>query len=276
MAIEIYCAGCGMHLRVADEHAGKQARCPKCGHVTHVSAGAVPAGPPGVGEAGTVAASSFPATAGATTGAVSGGMWHLLTPEGYRYGPVDKSELDRWVAEGRVNRLCKLRVDGEGRWRGAEEVYSALRAASTGPGSQAALGATPAGMVATPMQPSGQNPFADRGHASPYYPAPYSPTPYQRPAHLAPHRGVAVMVLGILGLVFALFGWCPVLSLIAWVLGSADMREIRAGRMDPTGLGMTQAGHIMGIIGSILGLMFVGVMIVYVAFIFVMIGVGGM
>ena len=28
--------------------------------------------------------------------------WHLQTPEGQIYGPVPKSELDSWVAEGRA------------------------------------------------------------------------------------------------------------------------------------------------------------------------------
>lgn len=33
MAIETLCAGCGQKLAVADEHAGKQARCPACGQI---------------------------------------------------------------------------------------------------------------------------------------------------------------------------------------------------------------------------------------------------
>lgn len=36
MPIEMHCTGCGQMLRVADEHAGKKARCPACGTITEV------------------------------------------------------------------------------------------------------------------------------------------------------------------------------------------------------------------------------------------------
>jgi hypothetical protein len=47
----------------------------------------------------------------------------------------------------------------------------------------------------------------------------------------------------LLGLVFGILGW---------VMGGKDLAEIKAHRMDPDGRGMTQAGYIMGIIGTIL------------------------
>lgn len=36
MPIEMRCTGCGQTLRVADEHAGKKARCPACGTIAEV------------------------------------------------------------------------------------------------------------------------------------------------------------------------------------------------------------------------------------------------
>jgi hypothetical protein len=39
---------------------------------------------------------------------------------------------------------------------------------------------------------------------------------------------------------------------MAWTMGSGDLREIRAGRMDPRGESNTNAGRICGIIGTIL------------------------
>ncbi len=44
MSIELNCTGCGQMLRVADEHAGKKARCPACGTIVEVplSAGELP------------------------------------------------------------------------------------------------------------------------------------------------------------------------------------------------------------------------------------------
>jgi hypothetical protein len=42
-------------------------------------------------------------------------------------------------------------------------------------------------------------------------------------------------------------------------MGNSDLAEIRAGRMDPEGEGLTQAGRIIGIIGT--GLMVFGCVI---------------
>ena len=63
---------------------------------------------------------------------------------------------------------------------------------------------------------------------------------------LKPHRGVLILVLGILSLVV-----CPlVLGQVAWVMGNTDLREIDAGQMDPEGRGMTLAGKILGIVAT--------------------------
>ena len=73
---------------------------------------------------------------------------------------------------------------------------------------------------------------------------------YDRPRRrrdLKPHRGGGVLTLGILSLVI-----CNFLGPIAWIMGSNDLTEIRAGRMDPEGEGMTNAGRICGIIGTVL------------------------
>jgi hypothetical protein len=64
---------------------------------------------------------------------------------------------------------------------------------------------------------------------------------------MKPHRGVLVLVFGILGFVV-----CPFLSIAAWVMGSTDLDEMAHGRMDPTGRDLTKAGRICGIVGSIL------------------------
>jgi predicted Zn finger-like uncharacterized protein len=60
------------------------------------------------------------------------------------------------------------------------------------------------------------------------------------------HRGALVLTLGILSLVV-----CSVMGPIAWVMGNNDLTAMRAGRMDPSGEGITQAGRICGIIGSV-------------------------
>ena len=85
------------------------------------------------------------------------------------------------------------------------------------------------------------------------YPPP-APVEYGQPmGQLAPHRGVAVLVLGILGLVL-----CVICGIIAWVMGNNDIREMEAGRMDPAGMGLTKAGKICGMVGVILNLVVLG------------------
>lgn len=71
---------------------------------------------------------------------------------------------------------------------------------------------------------------------------------------LRPHRGTLILVLGILGLVC-----CFICGIIAWVMGNNDLRDIDAGRMDPSGRGLTQAGKICGIIS--VALQIVGLLI---------------
>ncbi|MBI5723044.1 MAG: protein kinase [Planctomycetes bacterium] len=68
-------------------------------------------------------------------------------------------------------------------------------------------------------------------------------------AQLEPHRGTAVLVLGILGMVT-----CAICGIIAWVMGNADLKAMKEGRMDPAGRGSTQAGKICGMISVILSI----------------------
>lgn len=63
---------------------------------------------------------------------------------------------------------------------------------------------------------------------------------------LTPHRGVLVLVLGIVSLVA-----CQLLGVVPWVLANNDLKEMDAGRMDPDGRGLTQAGKILGIISIV-------------------------
>jgi len=79
-------------------------------------------------------------------------------------------------------------------------------------------------------------------------PLPNYPPPPPRPDY-RPHRGPLILVLGILSLMM-----CGLLGIAAWIMGNNDLQEIRAGRMDPEGEGLTNAGRIMGMIGLLLTL----------------------
>jgi hypothetical protein len=61
---------------------------------------------------------------------------------------------------------------------------------------------------------------------------------------MKPHRGVLILVLGILGLIMCgIFTGIP-----AWIMGKKDLKAIAAGEMDPAGQGLTKVGYILGII----------------------------
>jgi hypothetical protein len=81
------------------------------------------------------------------------------------------------------------------------------------------------------------------------------PARRRRDRYLAPHRGSAVLTLGILSLVVC----GPVLGPIAWVMGQGDLGEMRAGRMDREGEGLTSAGRICGMIGTILSISLIAI-----------------
>jgi len=70
------------------------------------------------------------------------------------------------------------------------------------------------------------------------------------PTGLKPHRGGMLLAFGILGVLC-----CIVFGILAWVMGSGDLKEMEAGRMDPSGEGMTKAGKILGIVGCALNLL---------------------
>jgi hypothetical protein len=77
---------------------------------------------------------------------------------------------------------------------------------------------------------------------------------------MKPHRGTMILVFGILSLIC-----CPIIfGVLAIFMGQADLKEMDAGRMDPSGRGTTKAGVILGIIGLVLGV--VGVILNFTVF----------
>jgi hypothetical protein len=73
-----------------------------------------------------------------------------------------------------------------------------------------------------------------------------TPPPTMQAHGVRPHRGVLVLVLGILGI-----GCCGILAVIAWLMGAADLKAMSRGEMDASGEGLTRAGKICGIIGVV-------------------------
>jgi hypothetical protein len=63
------------------------------------------------------------------------------------------------------------------------------------------------------------------------------------------HRGTMILVFGILGLIV-----CFPFGIAAWVMANTDLRQMRAGMMDPSGEGLTSAGRILGIVATCLAI----------------------
>lgn len=61
------------------------------------------------------------------------------------------------------------------------------------------------------------------------------------------HRGGLILALGIISIVV-----CGFIGPVAWVMGTRDLEEMRQGRMDPLGKGLTEAGRICGMVGTAL------------------------
>ncbi len=207
MSIETICQGCGRKLRVGDEFAGRRARCPHCRKVY-----TVPDSPRARSE----------------------DRWLLRTADERVYGPVPRSELDHWLAEGRIDVHCQLKRETDDDWQPAGSHFPAL--------------------TATASAATGADPFQDRTdvEANPYA-APSSPslTSSQRRSAqrrlYRPHRGGSILALGLFSV-----ACCTLLSPVAWAMGHNDLKEIKDGVMDPTGRGLTIAGMVLGIIGTVI------------------------
>jgi hypothetical protein len=161
----------------------------------------------------------------------------MRTPEGQTFGPVSWSQVTAWVAEGRIAADCQLTENKSGPWRGAAEWFPNLTPLTP----QKALQAAPARHDWLP-------PEFTRDETAPFAPAAaMSDVGGTAPTYVVPHRGGLILVLGILA-------WavnCPIFCFMAWVMGASDLREIRAGRMDKGGEGLTRVGMILGMIMSL-------------------------
>ncbi len=158
MPIDIQCQECKKRFRVPDKFGGRRVKCPNCEEAILVRA-AKPAegdsakGRPeekpttdsGVGGAPAEEPQPRPAavekpaqpdsavrrTAGEepdaeTPAADEHGQWYLRTDDGEQYGPVDREELDEWVADERIDGTCQLLCDGWDQYRWADEVFPQL------------------------------------------------------------------------------------------------------------------------------------------------------
>lgn len=222
MAIETECQGCGKRLRVADEHAGKLAKCPQCQAVYTVPKSPV--------------AASWGAGLASSSPLASGDRWHLRTVDGLTFGPVARAELDRWMSEGRVTPQSQILREGDGQWQWAGQIYPHLQHAAAD----------------SPFKPGAAAASLTDGGVDPYAPSAGLAAPYPYPRYREQHRGGAVLTLAIVGLVL-----CQFLAIAAVIMALVDLGKMNRGTMDPAGKGLTIAGLVIGSISIVLAVMVV-------------------
>ncbi len=313
MPIDVKCPGCQSHLRAPDTAAGETIRCPKCNQamVVPVAGGSgIPAsGGSGVQAPG--ASSIHPAAPSTTQTASSSNIhgpspavglpdsWYVKTAAGQTYGPVPKSQLDGWIAEGRVNAECQVLQHGAPRWQWASDVYPQLAAAS---GATAGAPPAPSASLSASYQAA---PGASQLGAAPAIsvsPSGYATGTSGGQLSLKRHRGGLVLTLGILSLAFSLIG-SPILccclvgplqvvlvnldvpptltvtvsalfigllgigvGLPAWLMAQNDLRLMLRKKMDPTGRGLTRAGLWLGMLSVMLAVLSVITILVLMSF----------
>ena len=148
-----------------------------------------------------------------------------------QYGPVDEPTLQSWVTQGRLGPYDLIWSPGQAAWTQAATVFPGWFGQSPPPLTHVM---PPPGMPGVPTGVPGM------------------------PSSMLwakPHRGGLILTFGILGLIN--LGCLPlgVFSILAWVMGNGDLREMRAGHMDPAGMGTTSAGRVCGIIGVVLAIL---------------------
>jgi len=163
MPIDTLCQTCGKRLRVADEHAGKTARCPGCQTIYTVPQPNAPQQP--------IVWQTAPAVAAGRPD-----RWHLKTTDGLTYGPVSKADLDQWMQQGRITAQAQVMSEADGRWIWAGQFYPQL-------GSFTADTAAPAAAI---------NPYAPPGAAYGWTPSGYREQ----------HRGPVILALSLVGIFF--------------------------------------------------------------------------
>ena len=136
------------------------------------------------------------------------------------YGPLEQAQIRDWLGQGRMDGNSLVRPADSDDW--------------------------------SPL--SGHPELSEHSLPHKSTAAPGRPPVAQASAsHLLPHRGALILTFGILGI-----ACCFPFGIAAWIMGNNDLQQIDAGLMDPTGKGITNAGKICGIIGTVLGIFCTG------------------
>lgn len=222
MAIESLCSGCGQKLAVADENAGKRARCPSCGHIYIVPTPASASTNPALQETSAGAHGDVDGLFGGAE-QESAQFW-MQTGDGQEYGPVNRPDLNRWFSEGRVGPDYQIREGESGTWQPANNFRP---------------------------QPAPSNPYGQQGFRP-------SAGPMMGQFQKSDPSGL-VLTLGIVAWVCVLacwpISWIP--GIVAVICGRSALKDIQKGIADPTNVSLVQVGYYLGLAQVILALLIV-------------------
>jgi hypothetical protein len=177
------------------------------------------------------ASGTFNAGAGANA---DSGEYYLKAANGEIYGPINWSTLLTWQRENRIGPNYQIREGLNGSWQPVTS--SKLFTASA-------------------------NPYAD----TMYQPA--AAGNYTNAYPRADRSGL-VLTLGILswGLLFVCGPFGTICGIIAWVIGSQEMKAMQQGLLDPRTKGQIQAGFYLGMAQVICSVLCFGAYICFVIF----------
>jgi predicted Zn finger-like uncharacterized protein len=159
--MEAQCPQCSSRLRVPDDAAAKKVRCPSCQSIITLAGGTPEVAIPG------------PNVPAPRLAAVAAAQWSVKMEDGQQYGPISKTELDRWVADGRLGPECQLLKSGAPQWQWASDVYPQLASSAAGPPAASAPPVRGSSAGSFPNvdvhKPAGGAPFiaTDNPYASP-------------------------------------------------------------------------------------------------------------
>ena len=117
MSIEVACPACEKKLLAASKYLGRRIKCPHCLQSVQL---------PENGKTTKAVATIEPNDGNEDEPVPLATRWYVRTATDQRFGPTTKDEIDRWVADGRIDHQCQLRQEGWKGWRWADEIYTDL------------------------------------------------------------------------------------------------------------------------------------------------------
>lgn len=277
MPIQFPCKSCGQTLSVAEEHSGKQARCPSCQTVQPVPLQPLsgepnnPA-PTTLSFGGSVfdspdsnnppfsplPSSSRPANSDTNSPSASssgGGIFDgLNTSPNASTNSSNPQNQDVYFLEAPGGS-----VYGPVDWR---TLIAWKNQGRIGPGYRIRKGENGPWQVAssTELFTSSANPFADTiPSASPYV------APQYQSAYGGKDRSGLILALGIISwvLMLACGPLGTIAGIMAWIMGGQDLRAAREGRLNPQTISNIQVGYYLGMVQVILSVVCIGGYVIF-------------